>query len=379
MLTPRPNSPIHVDREEPALSLVRKIPWVIVAIMLLLGAVGVLLLYSAAEGSWSPWALQHALRLALGFALMAMVAALPIEIYRRLSAPGWLVAVGLLVLVEFVGTGTGVQRWINLGYFNLQPSEPAKLAVILMLAAGFRDTNLDKMRNILTYIPALAIVLVPFGLVLAQPDMGTAVMLLGGAVAVVFVAGVPAWMIGAAAALAFAALPLAWSQLYPYQKERILVFFNPGTDNLGAGYQIIQSKIALGSGGLNGKGYLQGSQARLNYLPEKQTDFIFTIVGEEFGFLGCCFVIGLYILLIFQMAKIGLRLTDVFSRLVVVGVSSMLFLYVFVNIGMVSGLLPVVGAPLPLISYGGTAVMTVFIAVGLIISAVIYEDRESFQ
>ena len=220
----------------------------------------------------------------------------------------------------------------------------------------------------------VAIILVPVGLVVAQPDMGTAVMLLGGAAAVVFVAGIPGWMVGSSFALVLAALPVVWSQLYSYQKERLLVFLNPGTDHLGAGYQIIQSKIALGSGGLFGKGYLQGSQARLNYLPEKQTDFVFTMVGEEFGFLGGCFVLGLYSVMIFQMIRIGLSLHSSFSRLVVIGIGTMLFFYVFVNTGMVTGLLPVVGAPLPLVSYGGTALMTVFIAAGLIISAVINDE-----
>lgn len=357
--------------------LVQELPWVMIFSMLLLGMVGVLALYSAAGGNWSPWAGQHMLRLAVGFVLMAAVAAVPITYFRLLAFPGWLAAVVALVLVEFVGTGTGVQRWLSVGGFQLQPSEPAKLAVIVMLAAWFHGSTLDKLRYIPIYIPVLLIVLVPAGLVLNQPDMGTAVMLFGGSAALIFLAGIPVWMVGSVTALALAALPLVWSQLYPYQKERLLVFLNPGADHLGAGYQIIQSKIALGSGGLVGKGYLQGSQARLNYLPEKQTDFVFTMVGEEFGFLGGCLVLGLYATLIYQMFRIGLRLEDNFSRLAVVGIAIMLFFYVFVNIGMVSGILPVVGAPLPLVSYGGTAVMTVFIASGLVISAVLHNEPDA--
>ena len=216
--------------------------------------------------------------------------------------------------------------------------------------------------------------LIPFGLVLAQPDLGTAIMLLGAAAAVVFIAGIPSWMIGVVIASILLAVPVIWAQLYQYQKDRILVFLNPGADQLGAGYQIIQSKIALGSGGFLGKGYLQGSQSRLNYLPEKQTDFVFTMIGEEFGFLGCSFIIGLYALLIFQMIRTGLSLSLNFSRMVVIGVATMLFFYVFVNVGMVTGVLPVVGAPLPLISYGGTALMTVFIGMGLIISAIMHDE-----
>ena len=372
-----PLSPIRAFSEDTGLeALARKLPLGMLLTILVLGAVGVLTLYSAAAGSWSPWAWNHLVRIALGFGLMVVAATVPISYYRRLALFGWFAAVGMLVLVELIGTGAGVQRWISIGGFNLQPSEPAKLAVILMLAAWFRDTNPDRMRNLLTYIPALAIVLLPFGMVLAQPDMGTAVMLLVGAAAVVFIAGIPAWMVGSVVALAAAALPLAWSQLYPYQKERLLVFLNPDSDQLGAGYQIIQSKIALGSGGVTGKGYLQGSQARLNYLPEKQTDFVFTMIGEEFGLVGGCFVLALYAFLIFQIFRIGLNLKENFSRLTVIGIATMLFLYVFVNIGMVSGMLPVVGAPLPLISYGGTALITVFIAAGLIISAVVHDEPE---
>ena len=372
-----PLAPIRAFSRDSGLeALTRKLPWGMVLTMLALGTVGVLALYSAAAGSWSPWAWDHLMRIALGLGLMVVAASVPISYYRRLAVLGWFGAVAMLVLVELIGTGAGVQRWINVGGFNLQPSEPAKLAVILMLAAWFRDTNPDRMRNLLTHVPALAIVLIPFGLVLAQPDMGTAVMLLAGAAAVVFIAGIPAWMVGSVAALAAAALPLAWSQLYSYQKERLLVFLNPGSDHLGAGYQIIQSKIALGSGGVTGKGYLQGSQARLNYLPEKQTDFVFTMIGEEFGLVGGCFVLALYAFLIFQIFRIGLNLKENFSRLTVIGIATMLFLYVFVNIGMVSGMLPVVGAPLPLISYGGTALITVFIAAGLIISAVLHDDPE---
>ena len=343
-------------------------------IMLLLGGIGVLALYSAAGGSWSPWSWKHLIRLAAGFVLMVMVASVPIRFYQRFAFPGWLLAVLVLVLVEFIGSGSGVQRWISVGGFNLQPSEPAKLAVIMLLAAWFNDMNPDMIRYLRSYVPVLAIVLIPFGLVLAQPDLGTAIMLLGAAAAVVFIAGIPSWMIGVVIASILLAVPVIWAQLYQYQKDRILVFLNPGADQLGAGYQIIQSKIALGSGGFLGKGYLQGSQSRLNYLPEKQTDFVFTMIGEEFGFLGCSFIIGLYALLIFQMIRTGLSLSLNFSRMVVIGVATMLFFYVFVNVGMVTGVLPVVGAPLPLISYGGTALMTVFIGMGLIISAIMHDE-----
>ena len=352
------------------------VPWTIVCLALILGTIGVFALYSAAGGDWSPWAWKHMIRIGIGLVMMTMIATIPIWHYRTLAPLGWIGAVLILLLLEFVGGGNGVQRWLSVGGFNLQPSEPAKLAVILLLAAYFHAINPELTRNIRTYIPAFIIALVPFVQVMLQPDLGTSIMLLAAAAAVIFVAGMPAWMIGSIAAMVIAAVPVIWSSLYPYQKDRILVFLNPGADQLGAGYQITQSKIALGSGGVLGKGYLQGSQAHLNYLPEKQTDFVFTMIGEEFGFFGSLVILGLYIMLVGLLIRIGLRLKYQFSRLMVIGIATKLFLFVFVNIAMVTGMIPVVGAPLPLVSYGGTALMTVFIAIGLVISAVIY-DQES--
>ena len=352
------------------------VPWVIICLALILGTIGVFALYSAAGGGWSPWAWKHLIRIGVGVVLMMMIATIPIWHYRTLAPLGWIGAVLVLFLLEFIGGGNGVQRWLSVGGFNLQPSEPAKLAVIMLLAAYFHAINPELTKNFRTYIPAFIIALVPFIQVMIQPDLGTSIMLLAAAAAVIYVAGMPSWMIGSVAAMMVATVPVIWSFLYQYQKNRILVFLNPGADQLGAGYQITQSKIALGSGGVLGKGYLQGSQAHLNYLPEKQTDFVFTMIGEEFGFLGCLVILGLYILLVGLLIRIGLRLKYQFSRLLVIGIATNIFLFVFVNMAMVTGLVPVVGAPLPLVSYGGTALMTVFIAIGLVISAVIY-DQES--
>lgn len=375
MLSPRPEPSLLTRPMASGLvETVRRAPWVMVLILLLLGGIGVLALFSASGGDWHPWAFKHSVRLGIGFVLMLLVAAVPIWYYRKISPFGWGAALVVLATVEIIGTGSGVQRWINLGGFYLQPSEPAKLAVILLLSAYFHKMNPDMIRRVRTYIPAAVIVGIPFAMVLMQPDLGTAVMLFGAAAAVIFVAGMPGWMIASLIALMLAAVPVIWSQLYQYQRDRILVFLNPGADQLGAGYQITQSKIALGSGGGLGKGYLQGSQSRLNYLPEKQTDFVFTMIGEEFGFIGCMIILGLYVWLIALMISVGLKLSYQFSRMMIMGIATMLFLYVFVNVGMVTGILPVVGAPLPLISYGGTALMTVFIAMGLIISAVIHDQ-----
>ena len=359
-----------------AFQRIRKTPWTMILILIVLGMIGVLALYSAADGSWTPWASRHLIRLGLGLVIMSVIAAVPIWYFRKLSVLGWVASILLLLSLEFIGRGEGVQRWISIGGFNLQPSEPAKLAVILTLAAYFHTINPELLRKIVTYIPAFIIALIPFGLVLVQPDLGTSVMLIGSAAAVIFVAGMPRWMVVSILSFAIAAIPILWSQLYQYQRDRILIFLNPGADQLGAGYQITQAKIALGSGGFLGKGYLQGSQSRLNYLPEKQTDFVFTMIGEEFGFVGCLAILGLYIGLITLLLRTGLQLKYRFSKLMIFGIATMLFLYLFVNIAMVTGMLPVVGSPLPLISYGGTALITVFISMGLVISAVIY-DQES--
>ncbi len=331
--------------------------------------VGVLALYSAAHGSWQPWAMMHGIRIGIGFVLMLIVAMFPINFFRRYALVWWAMAVILLAALEIIGTGKGVQRWFSIGGFNLQPSEPAKLAVLVMLAAYFHNIYADSLRYLRAYIPVVGIVFIPFIQVLLQPDLGTSLMLLLSASVVIFVAGIPRWMVMTAIGLVLAAVPIGWSMLYPYQKGRIMVFLNPDLDALGAGYQVTQSKIALGSGGIVGKGYLQGSQSHLDFLPERQTDFIFTMIGEEFGFFGCIYNIALYTALIFLLLKYSFSVKTTFSRLLIIGVASMISFYVTVNIGMVSGILPVVGAPLPLISYGGTAMLTVFLGLGLVISA----------
>lgn len=355
---------------------VMHLPWLMILLVMLIGVIGILALYSAAEGSWSPWAFRHSIRLGLGFGLMVIVALIPLDYMRQLAWPGWLGAVAILLLLEFIGSGQGVQRWISVGSFNLQPSEPAKLAVIITLAAYFNAIYVKQLDMLRVYIPAFAIVMVPFGLILAQPDLGTSLMLLGSAAAVIFVAGIPLWLIAVLGCIVVAAIPAIWISLYQYQRDRILVFLNPENDTLGAGWQITQSKIALGSGGMFGKGYLKGSQSHLNYLPEKQTDFVFTMIGEEFGLIGCLVVIALYMAVVMLIIIQAFRHQGRFARLLLVGIAMMLFLYVFINIGMVSGILPVVGAPLPLISYGGTAMMTVFISFGLVISAALHEPMD---
>ena len=288
-----------------------------------------------------------------------------------------LAAIGMLVLLMIVDSERFVSRWITIGGFSFQPSEPAKIAVIMALARYFDEQPAERMQSLLVYLPPLLLIAVPFLLIIKQPDLGTALALLLGSLSVLFATGMPWRFIFAVVVLGLGSLPVLWMQLHAYQKERVMTFLNPGADALGAGYQITQSKIALGSGGLFGKGFLMGSQSQLNYLPEKQTDFVFTMIGEEFGLVGNLFILSVYLLLIGSILAISLRVGSRFAQLTCSGIAMMLFLYVFVNVAMVTGLLPVVGAPLPLISYGGTAMLTVFVGLGIVVSAVIHDRPEN--
>ena len=358
------------------LSRIMQLPWLTISCVLLLSLVGALALYSASQGSWSPWAERHIVRAGVGVVMMIGILIVPI---RYIYHSSYLIFIGALILLlalQAIGFGQGATRWISLGPFNFQPSEPAKLAVVLALARYFSDRTPEQMSSFLTYIPAFVIVGLPFSLVLIQPDLGTSLMILIGGLIVIFSAGIPFRYIGLLFVAAMASLPVLWANLYDYQKQRILTFFNPEDDLLGAGFQITQSKIALGSGGIFGKGFLMGSQSQLNYLPEKQTDFVFTMIGEEFGLVGNLAILFIYFLIFYSILRLSWRVQHRFGRLICTGVSGMLFLYVFVNIAMVTGLIPVVGVPLPLISYGGTAMLTVFIALGLVNAMALNSDYE---
>ena len=355
------------------LRIVLRFPWHMLFLAGVLVTVGALALYSASEGSWSPWAGRHAVRGGVGAGIMLALAFIDFRILRLWAYPLFIASIGVLVALLFVGSGNGVARWISIGGFTFQPSEPAKIALILALAKYFNDLPPERVRNILTYLPPLVMVAIPFVLVIEQPDLGTALALALGGLTILFVAGMPWRYIGLAFIGVASAVPVLWSQLRAYQKERVMTFLNPDTDALGAGYQIIQSKIALGSGGIFGKGFLMGSQSQLNYLPEKQTDFVFTMIGEEFGLVGNLFILAIYLLMIGAIIAASFRVGSRFAQLSLVGIATMLFLYVFVNVAMVTGLLPVVGAPLPLISYGGTAMLTVFVGLGVVTSACIHD------
>jgi len=353
----------------------RHINWSFVIVICLIACVGFATLYSAGNGHVTPWASRQAIRFVAALCLMIGVALIDIRIWMRYAYWFYFIAMGLVAAVDVIGVvGMGAQRWLHLGFFQIQPSEVMKVALILALARYFHSAMLDDVaRPTYLFVPIL-MVLAPVALVLKQPDLGTAMMLMLMAGAVFFLAGVRLWMFGIVLALAGAAGPLAWKFLKPYQKDRIFTFLEPESDPLGAGYHILQSKIALGSGGLFGKGFLQGSQSHLNFLPEKQTDFIFTMLAEEWGIVGSLGLLALYSLIVILGFALSLRVRNHFGRLVGMGVTTTFFLYVFINIAMVMGLIPVVGVPLPLISYGGTAMITIMAGFGLVLSASIHRN-----
>ena len=354
-----------------------QINWLYVLLLCALAGVGYTALYSAAGGHQEPYAARHAIRFGFGLVLMLGIALIDIRFIAKMAWAAWLGCVGLLVMVTQVGhVGKGAQRWIDLGGFQLQPSELMKIALVLALAHWFHRASWERIGNPLFLIPPIIAVLIPAALILKQPNLGTAVitMLVGGSV--FFAAGVRWWkFLLVALPIPFAAT-IAYGHLRDYQRARIDTFLHPENDPLGAGYNIIQSKIALGSGGMWGKGLLGGTQGHLDFLPEKQTDFIFSIIGEEFGFVGSLFVLGLLSLIILGGMLIALRCSHPFGRLVALGISINFFLYVFVNIAMVMGAIPVGGVPLPLVSHGGSAVITVMIGFGILMSVHVHRDVE---
>ena len=355
-----------------------EINWAFVLLILLVGLIGVGMLYSVEGGAWNPYASRHALRLGVGLMIMVVIALFPPRFWMGLAYPAYLGALVLLIGVELIGaTAMGAQRWIDIGPIRMQPSEIMKIALVLALARYYHDLPEEKVSSLGgLIIPALMIAL-PMGLIIKQPDLGTSLLLAATGVAIVFLAGL-SWkvIVGAGVLGGIGGGFFFQYGLQDYQRRQNMTFLNPEDDPMGAGYHILQSKIALGSGGMTGKGYMEGTQAHLNFLPEKQTDFIFTMLGEEFGFIGGLVVLGMYALILANCVLIATSCRSVFLRLVVMGVATTFSLYVFINVGMVMGMLPVVGVPLPMISYGGTVMMTVLIGLGLILGAHVHRDTE---
>ena len=339
-----------------------------VMFIVILAAIGIVMLYSAANGNWSPWAINQLIRFGMGFAVMIVLALTDIKLLLRYAYVFYFITLILLVVVEVAGhTGMGATRWINLGFIKLQPSEFMKIAMVLVLARYFHTSSLKSIESVRGIIPPLLMAIFPAFLIVLQPDLGTALMLIFTTAAMFFVVGVQIWKFVVVFIGGLITIPFAWHFLHDYQQNRVLTFLNPERDPLGAGYHIIQSKIALGSGGVFGKGFLKGSQSHLNFLPEKHTDFIFTMLSEEFGLVGAVLVVILNILILAYSYSFALKSTSYFGKLLAIGLATNYFMYVFINIAMVLGLLPVVGIPLPLISYGGTVMLSIMASFGIIL------------
>ena len=357
--------------------------WPLVVLLIAVASVGFLMLYSIAGGNIDTWALPQMQRFAVGLVLMFIVAMVPIWFWRNMAGVAYIVAFILLLFVEFFGdVGMGAQRWIDLGFIRIQPSEMMKFTLVMMLAAYYDWLDNKKTsRPVFVVIPVMMIV-VPTILVLMQPNLGTSLMLVMAGGTVMFAAGVSLWYFaavltlgGGAVAGVFLSRGTPWQFLHDYQYKRIDTFLDPTADPLGAGYNIIQAKIALGSGGWSGKGFMQGTQSRLNFLPEKHTDFIFTTLAEEFGFVGAFSLLTLYALIIAFCLIAAFRNRDRFSALLIIGVAANFFFYIAVNLSMVMGMAPVVGVPLPLLSYGGSAMMVLLVGFGLLQSAHVHRPR----
>ena len=352
------------------------LPWKIIGVVCLIVTIGIVMLYSAAGGHMAPWASKQTTHFALGFILMLTIATADIRRFLHYAYGLYVVAFILLILVEMTGwIGMGAQRWIDLYFFHLQPSEVMKVALILALARYFHNVDMRNVSKPRVLIPPLLMVLLPMALVLRQPDLGTAVILLGLGLTLFFIAGTSFYYFLAAGLATALSLPVVWHFLHQYQRNRVLNFLNPEHDPHNTGYQIIQSKIALGSGGVWGKGFMQGTQSHLNFLPAKQTDFIFTMLCEEWGMMGGLFLISLYFILIAYTLAVAVRTRYRFGRLVAMGMVMTLFLYMFINMSMVMGLAPVVGVPLPFITYGGTSLLTLMVAFGLVLCVDRCRDR----
>jgi len=349
--------------------------WEMVAMISLIAGIGFAMLFSAANGDMSPWASRQMVRFGIGVVLMLVIAVIDIRFWLKVSYALYGISLILLATVEVMGSvGMGAQRWLDLTVIQLQPSETMKIALVIALARYFHGLEADDAGRARYLIVPLILITAPMALVLRQPDLGTAGVLGLIGITMLWLAGARVWQFMLVGGAAIAAVPIGWQFLHGYQKQRLLTFLNPENDPLGAGYHIMQSKIALGSGGMFGKGFLSGTQSHLNFLPEKQTDFIFTMLAEEFGLIGGTGLVALYALLIGYCIYIAFRCRSQFARLLAMGLVANFFLYVFINIAMVMGLVPVVGVPLPLISHGGTAMLTVLIGFGLVMSCWLHRD-----
>ncbi|KQM97020.1 rod shape-determining protein RodA [Sphingobium sp. Leaf26] len=344
-------------------------PWRILALLLAIAGFGTVVLYSAASGSIFPWAVNQAVRFCIFSAMALGLSRIPVEVFARFAFPAYGAVLIALFLVELIGgVAGGSQRWINLGFMQLQPSEFMKPIIVLTVARFYAMLPVGEIRRWNAIWPALVLIGLPWALVLIQPDLGTATMILAGGITVMFLAGLPLRLFIGSGLTVAALIPIAFSFLHDYQKNRVLIFLDPESDPLGAGYHISQSKIAIGSGGIWGKGFLKGSQSHLDYLPEGHTDFVFATMAEEWGLLGGTLMILAFMLLFRWGIRVAMRTQDKFARLAAAGLTTTIFFYVAINLMMVMGLAPVVGIPLPFMSYGGSSMLTVMLCVGIIMA-----------
>ena len=354
-----------------AFAKLQSINYPLLGLIITLFFVGLAALYSISNGDFNSWPLKHSQRFILGLIIFFLVIFFDLRLIFGYAYVIFFLSIMSLVIIPFFGIeSNGATRWINIAGISLQPSEFVKYTLILALAKYFHSINNDS-SFIKTLIIPLIITIVPVLLVITQPDLGTALIILIGGISLFWISGLnyKYFIVGVFSILC--SLPVLWQYLKDYQKDRVLTFFNPERDPLGNGYHIMQSKIALGSGGIFGKGYMEGTQSHLNFLPEMQTDFIFTMLGEEFGFIGTLLLLLMYAALIMISIRLALKSRSLFSKYLSLGVCNVFFIYVFVNIGMVTGLLPVVGVPLPFISYGGSSMLAVMFGFGLLMNCYI--------
>lgn len=351
------------------------LPWGVILIVTFIAGCGATILYSAAGGNPMPWALPHAMRY-LGFLLLALLLSqVSLRSWLGIAYPLYGAVLVALIAVEVLGVVSGgAQRWLDLGIIRLQPSEFMKLAIVLALARFYHFLPRGYAGKLAGIWPPAAMILIPMGLVLLQPDLGTTLLIFAGGVVMMFLGGLPLRYLLVPGAAGILSLPLLYSMLHEYQQRRVLTFLNPESDPLGAGYHVTQSKIAIGSGGIFGKGFLLGTQSHLDYLPEPQTDFIFSAMAEEWGLIGGIVVIFAFMLLFRWGIRTSRQTQTIFGRLTMAGLTMTIFFYVLINIMMVMGLAPVVGVPLPLVSHGGSAMLTVMLAFGIMMS--IHRQRD---
>ena len=351
----------------------KAVDYFLIIIVAIIGSISVFSIYSTESGNFSFYTKNHLTRFLVFFSMFLVLSFVRVSVWYRQAYIFYILGILLLLIVIFFGiSASGSKRWINFFIMNLQPSELMKIAIIVCFARYYHRIQSSDIQSYKYLLQPIILLLIPCYLVITQPDLGTAILIAGSGLAIIWLAGLNLKYFIYSGLILLVSLPFVISILKPYQKSRILTFFNPDRDPLGAGYQIIQSKIAIGSGGLLGKGFLQGTQSYLEFLPEKHTDFIFTLFSEEFGFVGSMLLILLYALLIYRIIRIGFSSRSFFAKLYCFGFASALFLYIFVNIAMVVGLLPIVGAPLPIMSYGGSSMLSIMLGLGIVMSCKIY-------